>query len=271
MRAATVALVAIPVVLGGLGIAFVAGGIDPLDASVPASEDNPITEDNPVAPDTTSDGSSRDSDSGTTIDGQRPHLSVIDGHANLFLPAPLPAIISPLPGGATELQPLPPARDSSDPSSSPRSRTGSGNGSDTAERQATPATSTESGTGPDARPARGAVPPPQAPAGTRPSASPPRTPDVPAAGRPPHADTRGRPPHAGQPGQPDHANGKHNGNSNSNGKHSRNLAGKADHNDNRSPGQAATGSRPDHGGTGGRPDHAAGGARKSDDSRPGPR
>ena len=264
MRVATVALGAIPVVLGGLGIAMVAGGTDPLDASVPASEDSPI------APETTSGGSSRDSDSGTPIDGQRPHLSVIDGHANLFLPAPLPAIISPLPGGATELAPLPPARDRGDSPSSPRAGTGSG----TAERQ----------TAPDSDQ------PPEPSAGERPSASPARIPDVPAGqrsasdpfapqprevprsdrdlprtktgekmnhGRPPHADTRGRPAHAGKTGRPDHANGK--------------PTSQGRHGGTGSPGQAATGSRPDHAGTSGRPDHAAGGARKSDDSRPGPR
>lgn len=262
MRAVTIALAAIPVVLGGLGLVVVAGGVDPLNPFVPASEDSPIS----PGPDPESGGVSQDSDSGTPIEGRRPHLSVIDGHVNLFFPATLPAILSLLPTGATDLSPLPPARgDQND--DAPTSTV-----TDPAGRQNAPATGTATGAasapGPrtDTRPAPDPAQPPAPPVDGSPSAPSPWAPPAPDAeqpaprpapdplpprmigdprfdsdlvstitdetenhGRPPHADTTGRPPHAGQNGPPGHA------------------------------------------ATGGRPGHAAGGAQKSDDSRPGPR
>lgn len=287
MRAATVALAAIPVLVGGLGLAIVAGGINPLAPFANTSEDTPISPVSPASPITTPDDAPRESDSGTPIDGQRPHLSVIDGRANLFLPAPLPEIISLLPGSTIDLNPLPSSR-GGDGSTLPDPAT--------REPQASPGSSADSGhrpgQQPDARPGArpdvqstpSAAQSPQQRVDELPAASAPGTPDPPAArpsapspltpgpdgglgsdrnlpmtipgesmdhGRPPHADTQGRPPHAGHPGPPSHATGK----SNSNGP----------------PGHAATGNRPDHAGTSGRPDHARGGTPKSDDSHPGPR
>lgn len=282
MRGATVALAVIPVLLGGLGIAIAAGAIDPLDPFATTSEDSPI------GPFTNADGESDESDPGTPIDGQRPHLSVIDGRANLYLPVPLPEILSLLPRGGPELNPLPPVRGGGDipPTTS----------ADTGDSQ--PGPSAGSDARPGTRTAPGAARLPEPPGGEPPAASPlspgapasqPPAPDpLPAHargeprfdrdlphtipgekmnnGRPPHADTQGRPPHAGQSGRPDHAKGEHNGN----------RTGKGDG----SPGKSATGNRPDHAGangrpdhagTNGRPDHAGGGARKSDHSRPGPR
>lgn len=103
MRAVTLALAGIPVVFGGLGVALVAGGFDPFDTFAPTIDQAPLS------PPTASDPTSQVSDSGTAIDGRRPHLYVVDGHAPLELPASLPAILSLLPPSATELAPLPPS------------------------------------------------------------------------------------------------------------------------------------------------------------------
>ena len=283
MRAATVALAAIPVLVGGLGLAVVAGGINPLAPFANTSEDTPIS------PVTTPDDAPRESDSGTPIDGQRPHLSVIDGRANLFLPAPLPEIISLLPGSTTDLNPLPPARGGGDTPSLPRT--------DSGVRHTAPTARSGPAARPDVPPTPGDGQPPQPRADELPAASPPWTPELPAArpsapfsphpdgglpsdrnlpmttpgesmdhGRPPHADTQGRPPHAGQPGPPDHAHGNSGGNNKNDGNGPPDHAGKAGR-----PDHSGNTGRPDHAGKAGRPDHAGGGAHKSDESRPGPR
>ncbi len=101
MRAVTLTLAAIPVVFGGLGVALVAGGFDPFDTFAPTIDEAPLS------PPTGSDPTSQVSDPGTPIDGRRPHLDVVDGHAPLELPASLPALLSLLPPTATELAPLP--------------------------------------------------------------------------------------------------------------------------------------------------------------------
>lgn len=286
MRSVTIALAAIPVLVAGLGLAVAAGGIDPLDPFVPTSEDTLIS------PHSETDGESQGSDSGTRVDGRRPHLSVIDGHSNLFLPAPLPAFLSLLPGSATDLAPLPPPRESREVPASTQN--------DASRTENAPATGSAR-QHPDTRPAPRPSRPPESTAGGARSASPPWTPafpDIPpraadpgpprAIGdprsgrdlpdsltvettnqvRPPHADTQGPPPHAGTPGPPPHAgqarpSGHANGNGNGNGNA-----------DNGNTGRDSAGNRngpPTHAATGGRPDHAGGGPQKSDDSRPGPR
>lgn len=112
MRAVTIALAAIPVIVGGVGLAVVASGIDPFDPLTPASEDIPIRPDiDSRAENTalsTADSPDPASGSGTPIDGRRPHLSVIDGRSNTYLPVPLPEFVSLLPTSTTELSPLPP-------------------------------------------------------------------------------------------------------------------------------------------------------------------
>lgn len=252
MRGATVALAVIPVLLGGLGIAIAAGAIDPLDPFATTSEDSPI------GPFTNADGESDESDPGTPIDGQRPHLSVIDGRANLYLPVPLPEILSLLPRGGPELNPLPPVRGGGDIPPTTSADTGDSQPGPSAGSDARPGTRTAPG-------APASQPPAPDPLPAHARGEPRFDRDLPHTipgekmnnGRPPHADTQGRPPHAGQSGRPDHAKGEHNGN----------RTGKGDG----SPGKSATGNRPDHAGANGRPDHAGGGARKSDHSRPGPR
>lgn len=239
------ALAALPVLLGGLGLVVVAGGIDPLDPFIPAAEESPIRPTPSPAP--ASGDESADSGSGTPIDGRRPHLSVIDGRTNLVVPAPLPAILSLLPGTAADLSPLPPSRD----------------GHDAPGVHNTPSPRNQ----PDALPPAPAVPP----VGRGQSAPPPWTPEVPVGpqpavdplpprmvgdprfdrddpswitggnmnqGPPPHAGAQGPPPHAGQTGPPEHA---------------------------------ASVNRFEHADHSGPPDHAGWGAQKPDDSRPGPR
>ena len=73
MRAVTLALAAIPVVFGGLGLAAVVGVFDPFIAPTPASEETQISLD------TESGTTAASQATGTVIDGRRPHLSVIDG------------------------------------------------------------------------------------------------------------------------------------------------------------------------------------------------
>lgn len=220
MRAGTIALAAIPVLLAGMGLAVVAGGINPLSPFLPASEDTP------VSPGTESAAGSHDSVTGTQIDGRRPHLSVIDGRANLFLPTPLPAILSLLPGSTVELAPLPSEPDGPD-TSAPSVPTG-----------APDAPAVGAGPSPGNQTAHRATRPPAAPAGGAPSAAPLRQPETPTSPppttdpspprpiadprydhdvftmiadeimnhvHPPQNDTQGPPPHAGQAGPPDHA------------------------------------------------------------------
>ena len=291
MRGATVALAVIPVLLGGLGIAIAAGAIDPLDPFATTAEDTP------TGPVTNADAVSDESDPGTPIDGQRPHLSVIDGHANLYLPVPLPEILSLLPGGGPDLNPLPPVRGDGDipPTTS----------ADTGDRQPEPSAGSDARSGTRSSP--GAAQLPEPPDGELPAASP-LTPDAPASrpftpdslpphakreprfdrdlphtttgekmnnGRPPHADTQGRPPHAGQTGRPDHAGGEHTGNRTGMGNGSPGKAATGNRPDHAGttgrPDHAGTTGRPDHAGTTGRPDHAGGNGRHSDESHPGPR
>lgn len=107
MRTVTIALAAIPVVCGGIGLATVASPLDTLSPLVPAAEDGPIG----------AEGSSTDEVTkleaavpleidGTEIDGRRPHLTVVDGRTDLVLPAPLTAILPQMPEFPTELSPL---------------------------------------------------------------------------------------------------------------------------------------------------------------------
>lgn len=282
MRARTIALASVPVLLGGLGLAVVAGGVNPLDPFTPASEDTPIR--GGTEPGAEAHGS----DSGTPIDGRRPHLSVIDGRENLFLPAPLPAILSLLPESATDLAPLP-----SDPNGrvtsapvdpgGPQDAPAAGSAAAPRHQPAAPApqsTVPPTGGGPPAAspwsPEAAVSPPPV----TEPD--PPRTIGDPRFerdvsmtmtgettdhARPPHAGTPGPPPHAGQTGRPDHAGQTgppdHAGVGRNNAGDGPPALGSPDH--------AATGVRLDGAGSPERPEATGGGARKSDDSRPGPR
>ncbi|MGW8592768.1 hypothetical protein ACWGLC_13795 [Dietzia sp. NPDC055877] len=266
MRAVTLALAAIPVVFGGLGLAAVVGVFDPFIAPTPASEETQISLDTEAGTTAASQAT------GTVIDGRRPHLSVIDGRVNLFLPAPMPAILSLLPIPAVDLAPLPGSVADDTPAdpgeAGPASQTSPGAGAQSG-----------SGTAPD--PSAGATPvspaavqppaahtPPAAPRARPPE--PPQTPGNDDPGQiggprfdldtlasraggspnnavPPHAGKPGRPPHADTSGRPPHAN----------------TSGPPPH--------ASDNNRPAHAATNGRPDHAAGGGPESDNGRSGPR
>lgn len=127
MRAVTIALAALSVVVGGACLTIVLTGADPLaplnaeseDASSPPGTDpgsgpagsgsaRPGEFESWASESWVSETSVPTSSTGTPIDGRRPHLSVIDGRANAYLPVPLPEIVSLLPTAASELAPLPP-------------------------------------------------------------------------------------------------------------------------------------------------------------------
>ncbi|WP_295652923.1 hypothetical protein [uncultured Dietzia sp.] len=257
MRAVTVALAAIPVVLGGLGLAAVVGAFDPFIAPTPASEETQISQD------TESRATAASQATGTVIDGRRPHLSVIDGRVNLFLPAPMPAILSLLPIPAVDLAPLPGSGADDAPA---------GPGEADAGSQNSPGAGAQSGSGAAPDPNVGAGP--ASPAAMQPPAAyaPPAAPSArpPAPPRTPGNDDPGQiggprfdldtlasragerlnnaiPPHAGKPGRPAHAD----------------TSGPPPH--------ASDNNRPAHAAANGRPDHAAGGGPESDNGRSGPR
>lgn len=120
MRTTAVGLVALPVALGGIGIA-VAGMVYSGPTSPGASRSPSQTQE---ISSTTSAGNS-----GTSIDGKRPHLTVIDG-TMLPLPGSLAGIISylpaaspPLPPSAPELGTTAPSTPSAAPTTAPTSDT----------------------------------------------------------------------------------------------------------------------------------------------------
>lgn len=225
MRAVTIALAAIPVVFGGLGLAAISGALDPL---MPPST---VADDSPLGPDATHTSESA-ANSGTSIDGRRPHLSVIDGYANLALPVHIPAILSLLPVADANLAPLPGAEGRDDD-------TESAGTSSNAPDEASPHVGTPAA--PVAPPVRDYSPSGAEPtiANQAPSPSRPMPPTLPSHSplgggggdwqrpiqeslrapesqaswtkeqinnaRPPHAGVPGRPPHADTQGPPAHA------------------------------------------------------------------
>lgn len=225
MRAVTIALAAIPVVFGGLGLAAISGALDPL---MPPST---VADDSPLGPDATHTSESA-ANSGTSIDGRRPHLSVIDGYANLALPVHIPAILSLLPVADANLAPLPGAEGRDDDTESAGT---SSNAPDEASPHVGPPAA------PVAPPVRDYSPSGAEPtiANQAPSPSRPMPPTLPSHSplgggggnwqrpiqeslrapesqaswtkeqinnaRPPHAGVPGRPPHADTQGPPAHA------------------------------------------------------------------
>lgn len=274
MRAVTIALAAIPVVFGGLGLAAISGALDPL---MPPST---VADDSPLGPDATHTSESA-ANSGTSIDGRRPHLSVIDGYANLALPVHISAILSLLPVADADLAPLPGAEGRDDD-------TESAGTSSNAPDEGSPHVGTPAA--PVAPPVRDYSPstlPSHSPLGggggdwQRPIQESLRAPESQASrteeqinnARPPHAGVPGRPPHADTQGPPAHAadnngrsdNGKpgNSGNGNGNG-NSGNSGNGNSGNGNGNSGQGRFGTdgakvdldskRPDHAGGPGGPD-----------------
>lgn len=87
MKLVVIGAVALPVVLGGFGIA----------AAAMFAPEPPPPGTGPGGSIVSDDGSSGLSDLGTSIDGRRPHLTVIDGSASIILPGSLAGIVSMLP------------------------------------------------------------------------------------------------------------------------------------------------------------------------------
>lgn len=233
MRAVTVAIAAIPVVLGGLGIVALSGDLERLPLF-----NNSAGESLPTTAGDTTDAGFESSDvavegqTGTAIDGLRPHLTVMEGHGNVVVSALIPALLPLLPAAAMDLSPL------------PRQEIGDNTGW-------APVTSLLPGPNPSpAGPSPANAPRPplvnvpnneqdrvsSAAADDMDSPDPGR-PDLPsqAAGSPPpHAGEQGPPPHAGVPGPPPHAadnnsgnNGNNKGNGNGNNTGKANASGRA--------------------------------------------
>ncbi|MBB0970347.1 hypothetical protein G6016_15560 [Dietzia aerolata] len=255
MRAVTIALAAIPVVFGGLGLAAISGALDPL---MPPST---VADDSHLGPDATHTSESA-ANSGTSIDGRRPHLSVIDGYANFALPVHISGILSLLPVADADLAPLPSAEGRDDDTESagtswnapdeasphvgtpaapvaPPVRDYSPSGAEpTIANQAPspsrpmpptlPSHSPLGGGGGDwQRPIQESLRAPESQASrTEEQISNARPPHAGVPGRPPHADTQGPPAHAadnngrsdnGNPGNSGNGNGNGNGNSGNSG------------------------------------------------------
>lgn len=222
MRAATIGLVTVPVlVAGSLGIAAAVGVI-----GIPSADSTQAADTTTGSPSTSM--AEPGPSGGTVIDGAKPHLTVVDGRATFMLPGALPAILSALSYRPVDLTPL---HSATEVLSSPANRT-----ADTAPTPGSRTFEVPRLQNPTMPPATGGdvwtLPPTQATGGAAPSppqvggplidplsvpASPPVTqispeiepvhdaPKVGNPGRPPHADQTGRPDHAGQTGRPDHA------------------------------------------------------------------
>lgn len=225
MRSVTVAIAAIPVVLGGLGIVALSSNLERLPLfNNTAGESLPTTAGDATDAGFESGDVAMEGQTGTAIDGRRPHLTVMEGHGNVVVSALIPALLPLLPVAAMDLSPL------------PRQEIGDNTGW-------APLTSllpgpTPSPAGPS--PANGPRPPlvnvpnneqdrvSSAAADDMDSPDPGR-PDLPSQaagtppphageqGPPPHAGEQGPPPHAGVPGPPPHAADNNSGNNGNNG------------------------------------------------------
>lgn len=241
MRSVTFAIAAIPVVLGGLGIVALSSNLERLPLfNNTAGESLPTTAGDATDAGFESGDVAMEGQTGTAIDGRRPHLTVMEGHGNVVVSALIPALLPLLPVAAMDLSPL------------PRQEIGDNTGW-------APLTSLLPGPNPSPAgpsPANGPRPPlvnvpnneqdrvSSAAADDMDSPDPGR-PDLPSQaagtppphageqGPPPHAGEQGPPPHAGVPGPPPHAadnNSGNNGNKNNNGNNNKgngNDTGKA--------------------------------------------
>lgn len=99
MRVVVVGLIALPVVVGGLGIAAAVVALGP--PQIPSAPDQNMTVAAAIP-----DGDQPDNRSGTAIDGSRPYLTVSDGGRTITLPGAIPAMLSVLPSPSFDLPPL---------------------------------------------------------------------------------------------------------------------------------------------------------------------
>ncbi|MET3862342.1 hypothetical protein ABIE38_003282 [Dietzia sp. 2505] len=215
MRVAAAGLIALPVLVGGLGLAAAVVVLGSPEATAPSADE--------VAEEVAAPGSggpvTRD---GTVIEGSRPHLTVRSGMPSLMLAGTIPGFLALLPASASPLPTLSPFSDATaDP------------GGPVSGRPAGPAT-VPSTVGRPVPTVRNPSPVPDPRVGSAPTtdsgASAPRPTvlggpalltvdptagpetDPPAVGRPPtdrtpprHASETGRPDHAGTTGPPPHA------------------------------------------------------------------
>lgn len=99
--AVVVGLIALPVAVGGLGIAAAVVAFGP--APVSSTADGNLT-----AASAASGSDWPDSQGGTAIEGSRPHLTVSDGTRTITLPGAIPAMLTLLPSPSSDLPPLAP-------------------------------------------------------------------------------------------------------------------------------------------------------------------
>lgn len=218
MRVAAAGLIALPVFVGGLGIAAAVVVLSPPEATAPAGDE--LTEE--VAAPRSEEPVNSD---GTVIEGSRPHLTVRSGMPSAMIAGTIPGFLALLPASSNPLPTLAPFSDTPAGTGGPASGPGTspatvpaagGSPSPTVGNPvpvpdprvgSAPATGS-SATGSPATGSRATALGGPALLTTGPAAQPGA--DTPAAGRPPthrppHAADTGRPDHAGTTGPPPHA------------------------------------------------------------------
>ena len=236
MRASVIALIALPIAAGGVAAAAVVGF---RSTEPPSSHPGPTATAGTSGAATDEPTVADEDEGGTTINGSKPHLSIIDRSAPHPVPAPVPSALAQLTVPPVSLAPLPPhPGDRTEPANAGETAPEPGRGQlhDTLWPRDSSAHS-DSGSGPgkppsaaDLRPVGGARPAgenamggvgddrdngsedgapgsgPATPAPTsgRPPAHSPESPEQVGrpVGPPPHADEIGRPPHAGAAASP---------------------------------------------------------------------
>ncbi|GAA1051494.1 hypothetical protein [Dietzia natronolimnaea] len=219
MRVAAAGLIALPVLVGGLGLAAAVVVLGSPEATAPSADE--------VAEEVAAPGSggpvTRD---GTDIEGSRPHLTVRSGMPSLMLAGTIPGFLALLPASVGPLPTLTPFGDATAGAGGPATGRPAG--------PAGPTTTVPSTAGSPAPTVRNPSPVPDPRVGSAPAtgsgatAPRPTVPggpvlltidptagpgtDAPATGRPqtdrtppPHAAETGRPNHAGTTGPPPHA------------------------------------------------------------------
>ncbi|MFN3340614.1 MAG: hypothetical protein ACK40Z_13020 [Dietzia sp.] len=99
MRVAAAGLIALPVVVGGLGIAAAVVILGPPDATTPTGDEAVGEIASPGSGETISRG-------GTAIEGSRPHLTVRDGTPTVIMAGTIPGFLALLPASANPLPTL---------------------------------------------------------------------------------------------------------------------------------------------------------------------
>ena len=106
MRVVPIALIALPVVVGGIGITAALVTLGAPESPPPAVDDRIGDRASKTGAVSTDQAPTPDVADGTEIDGRRPYLTVIDAGATLAPPGTIPGVLSLLPPPSTELPPL---------------------------------------------------------------------------------------------------------------------------------------------------------------------